>query len=218
MGERKLSPQLRSERTRGRLVRAARRVFTEHGYAGATIDELTRAAGCSKGSYYFHFSSKEDILLVLVDEWAETGLVRLRGADRGRSPETIVLNLLRALLSPIRDGQGDPRLVLEFWSQAERSPRVRRRLSRAYRSWRAVLVQALRRAEETGESRADVAAGMAADLALALHDGLLLRNCLGLSARSSWRAGANALAPLLTGAPSTSRTRSPRARSVRAAS
>ncbi len=218
MGDSKPSPQLRSERTHDRLVRAAREVFTEHGYGGATIDDLTRAAGCSKGSYYFHFSSKEAVLLVLIDEWAEACLIRLRAAARGRSPETIVVNLLGALLSPIRTGQGDSRLVLEFWAQAERSPRVRRRLSRAYRSWRAVLVEALRRAEEPGEARADLGAGMAADLALAFHDGLLLRNCLGLSARSSWRAGAAALAMLLTGAPPTSRTRSRPARSVRAAS
>jgi AcrR family transcriptional regulator len=43
-----------------RLLEAARRVFLEHGLDRAKVEEITRAAGLSKGAFYLHFESKED--------------------------------------------------------------------------------------------------------------------------------------------------------------
>ncbi|MFF2073254.1 ScbR family autoregulator-binding transcription factor [Kitasatospora sp. NPDC058162] len=53
--------QERSERTRGRLVEAGAALFDRCGYAGATLGEIARAAGVTKGALYFHFASKEEL-------------------------------------------------------------------------------------------------------------------------------------------------------------
>jgi AcrR family transcriptional regulator len=59
--------QERSRRTRQRLVRAAVELWTERGFEDGiettTVDEIVRAAGVTKGTFYFHFAHKEDILL-----------------------------------------------------------------------------------------------------------------------------------------------------------
>jgi AcrR family transcriptional regulator len=59
--------QERSRRTRQRLVRAAMDLWTERGFDDGievtTVDEIARAAGVTKGTFYFHFAHKEDILL-----------------------------------------------------------------------------------------------------------------------------------------------------------
>jgi AcrR family transcriptional regulator len=61
--------QARSKQTRRRLVRAALALWTErgfdHGVEDTTVDEIVRAAGVTKGTFYFHFAHKEDILLEL---------------------------------------------------------------------------------------------------------------------------------------------------------
>jgi AcrR family transcriptional regulator len=41
------------------LLRAAEEVFAERGLIGAKVEEITRRAGMSKGSFYLHFESKE---------------------------------------------------------------------------------------------------------------------------------------------------------------
>src|SRR5579859_1987152 len=57
----------RSRETRQALIRAALRLWGEGdfdaAYEASTVADIARAAGVSKGTFYFHFASKEDILL-----------------------------------------------------------------------------------------------------------------------------------------------------------
>src|SRR5213592_2178243 len=59
--------QERSRRTRQELVNAAVKLWTERGFESGvedtTVEEIARAAGVTKGTFYFHFAHKEDILL-----------------------------------------------------------------------------------------------------------------------------------------------------------
>ena len=59
--------QERSRRTRRALVAAALALWTERGFDDGidetTVEEIVRAAGVTKGTFYFHFAHKEDILL-----------------------------------------------------------------------------------------------------------------------------------------------------------
>jgi AcrR family transcriptional regulator len=48
--------------TRARLLAAGRAVFEEFGYAGATVDEITDRIGASRGTFYFHFSGKGEVM------------------------------------------------------------------------------------------------------------------------------------------------------------
>jgi AcrR family transcriptional regulator len=61
--------QERSRDTRRRLVRTAMRLWSERGFEtgieDTTIDEIVQAAGVTKGTFYFHFAHKEEILLEL---------------------------------------------------------------------------------------------------------------------------------------------------------
>jgi AcrR family transcriptional regulator len=50
------------------IVAAARRLFAEYGYDGATMQQVVREAGTSIGNCYFYFPNKEALLLVVVRE------------------------------------------------------------------------------------------------------------------------------------------------------
>ena len=53
---------------RRRIQEAARTVFTERGYAGASIELIARAAQLSVGAIYLYFRSKEDLYVSLVED------------------------------------------------------------------------------------------------------------------------------------------------------
>jgi AcrR family transcriptional regulator len=55
----------RAERTIAKILDATRQIFLARGYAGTTVDEITRVAGVSRGSFYTYFPSKRDVFLVL---------------------------------------------------------------------------------------------------------------------------------------------------------
>ena len=61
--------QERSRRTRQQLVNAAVQLWTERGFERGieetTVEEIVQAAGVTKGTFYFHFAHKEEILLEL---------------------------------------------------------------------------------------------------------------------------------------------------------
>src|SRR5262245_12922779 len=67
--------QERSRRTRHELVRTALALWEkrgfEHGIEATTVEEIAHAAGVTKGTFYFHFAHKEDILLEMGVETAE---------------------------------------------------------------------------------------------------------------------------------------------------
>jgi AcrR family transcriptional regulator len=50
----------RDER-RSSLLAAAQKVFSENGYHAATVDDITRAAGVAKGTFYLYFQEKREI-------------------------------------------------------------------------------------------------------------------------------------------------------------
>ncbi|MFB7257557.1 ScbR family autoregulator-binding transcription factor [Streptomyces nojiriensis] len=56
-----MAEQVRAIRTRLTILSAAAKIFEEHGYQAATISQILREAGVTKGALYFHFQSKEDL-------------------------------------------------------------------------------------------------------------------------------------------------------------
>jgi len=58
------------ERTRTRLIEAAIAVIREKGYDRATLEEVARRAGMTRGAIYNNFADKEDLLLAAaVTRW-----------------------------------------------------------------------------------------------------------------------------------------------------
>ncbi|MFE0107439.1 ScbR family autoregulator-binding transcription factor [Streptomyces sp. NPDC059009] len=56
-----MTKQQRSERTVERLVSAAALEFAEHGFARATLADVSRSAGVTKGALFFHFATKDGL-------------------------------------------------------------------------------------------------------------------------------------------------------------
>lgn len=53
--------------TRVKLLASAREVVAREGYEGASVDRIAEEAGFSKGAFYSNFSSKEEIILELLE-------------------------------------------------------------------------------------------------------------------------------------------------------
>jgi AcrR family transcriptional regulator len=162
---RKQPQQLRAQRTRRELLAAARRVFAQLGYEQSTVDQIAQSAGCSKGAYYFHFASKEETLLALLDAWIEERTRQL-GAAIAHPPETLAPALAKAL--SWHTTEEEPQITVEFWSQARRNKRAGDRLADAYRTWNGMLAGALADTHNAGAARA----------VLALFDGAALHAAL----------------------------------------
>jgi AcrR family transcriptional regulator len=136
--------QERGIRTRQLILESAGAVFAEHGYAGTTICDVYNRVGLTKGAFYFHFASK--------DELAEEVLA----AQVGRNQYPVVPRELK-LQELVDSGmvfahaltydpilQGSIRLSLDL--HAGEIDRLR-----PFRAWIAQNLRALEEAREHGE-------------------------------------------------------------------
>ena len=119
-------PSTRSRvNTRQRLLEAAAVVFAEKGANGVTVDELTTAAGFSRGAFYSNFSSIEELFHAVVELQAHQLLDGARALmqhlDEDWSAESLG-ELLRGLMPEDRSWF---LLQQEFTVQAMRSERTR---------------------------------------------------------------------------------------------
>lgn len=57
----------RKERTRARILEAARRLLVARGYHGVGMEEIATAAGVSRQAVYLHFGSKAELMLAMVE-------------------------------------------------------------------------------------------------------------------------------------------------------
>jgi len=125
-------PSNRAER-RLELAVAFGRLLAERGYAGATMAELARASGLRQGLVHYHFESKQEILLALLEHLAQ-GL-EARVAARTTTNSTPREALLAYIDAHVALGDdADPTAVAAWVTlgvEAVRQPEVREAYARA---------------------------------------------------------------------------------------
>ena len=73
-----IAPITHSSKTK--LLDAALKVIRSKGYSATTLDDICAAAGVTKGSFFHHFSGKEDLALAAVRHWNEVTGALFAGA------------------------------------------------------------------------------------------------------------------------------------------
>ena len=65
---------------RAEIVRAATRVFAENGVAKTSVSDIVKAAGVAQGTFYLYFATKDDVVLAVVDQIADTMATSIESA------------------------------------------------------------------------------------------------------------------------------------------
>jgi TetR/AcrR family transcriptional repressor of nem operon len=61
------------ETTRRKLIEATTALILRQGFNATTVDEICAGAGVTKGSFFYHFETKDDIGQAVVKAWGEFG-------------------------------------------------------------------------------------------------------------------------------------------------
>jgi AcrR family transcriptional regulator len=99
------------------IVKAAGRLFREKGYEGTSVRDLANAVGLQSGSLFFHFRSKEEILLSLLEGGLRRAVAILdRHLAAAVSPREKLSAILHGHLQAILDEERDAfYVVLRDW-------------------------------------------------------------------------------------------------------
>ena len=66
------------EDLRDRIVRTALALFQDKGYRATSLGDIIAAANCSTGGFYHHFSSKDDLLFLIHEQFISEALARCK--------------------------------------------------------------------------------------------------------------------------------------------
>ena len=177
----KISPAQEQQR-RQQILAAAMACFARQGYHATSMDDVVRESGLSVGAIYSYFPSKEDLFLTLSEDRAEQTLAYLNdlfarpGSISEKSREAIdyFFDRLSDELVPLA------RVNVEFLSEALKSERIKERQDRRCESIRQFFISLLSESQRRGEVRLDVNIHAAAELMMALNEGIVLLSVIGL--------------------------------------
>jgi AcrR family transcriptional regulator len=149
-------------------------VFARRGYRQASVDQIAEAAGYSKGALYWHFSSKEDLLMALIEEKID-GPTRELVAQLASAPPDRDMSVV-ASREFARRLEGDRDAVLlerEYWSLAIRDPELRARFAERQQELREAMARALEaRARHLGTAELPMPAEDVARIVMSIIGGL----------------------------------------------
>ena len=117
----KLRPA-RTTATRQRLFDASMELIGERGAAGVTVDEIAAAAGVSKGTVYYNFGSKSDLIAQLLRHGVDILKARLQAApDDGTGQDSLLA--MEAMIGQAMDFMAEYPSFARLWvSENWRTP------------------------------------------------------------------------------------------------
>ena len=79
-------PRARREVRRQELIDAAVAVFSAKGVAAASVDDIVRAAGVAKGTFYLYFATKDDAVNAVAASMVERVADRIEAVATDPTP------------------------------------------------------------------------------------------------------------------------------------
>lgn len=122
-----------------RLLKAAGRIFARDGFEAASIDDIAAAAGHTRGAFYAHFQTKEELFLALVEEQIRNHVKTLRVGLETCRTDAERLRCLREHYAASMADRHWAILMIEFKLFTLRHGNLRARAVRAYRQMKAIL-------------------------------------------------------------------------------
>lgn len=123
----KKNPSRVQIRNRANILAAALDVFSQHGFRGATLDQIASAADMSKPNLIYYFPNKEAIFVTLLNQLVDQWLAPLREIDENGDPLEEIRKYVKRKVRMSADTPRESRLFANEIVQG--APRMREHLS-----------------------------------------------------------------------------------------
>ncbi|MEJ0078319.1 MAG: TetR/AcrR family transcriptional regulator [Alphaproteobacteria bacterium] len=129
LAQRKARPRRNNESNRREeLLRVSAKLFREKGFDGTSIRDISAAAGMHSGSPFYHFKTKQDILVAVMEQGLAEGLCRTEEVMAlSVPPDQKLTRLIRAQLGTILE-EGSDFIPVLLYDWRSLTPANRRRI------------------------------------------------------------------------------------------
>ncbi|THA70133.1 TetR/AcrR family transcriptional regulator [Streptomyces sp. A0958] len=158
-----MAQQQRAVMTRRTVLEAAATVFAEHGYTAATVADILKTAGVTKGALYFHFDSKEALA---------QGVLEVQ-TDLNLPPQDVKLQeMVDVAMTVAHRLVRDP--LLRAGARLSSDPIGRRHYRSAWPLWVDMLTEIVTEAHQRGETLSHIVPREIAEMVVSAFNGVQL--------------------------------------------
>lgn len=137
-------------KTKLKILSSAGELFFDKGYHGTALDTILGVINVSKGSFFYHFRSKDDLLLELLDHEAEKLFDILENFENAQMNSLQKLN--KFLDWRKENYESDGRLIYKLGSEVgNHDCRVQKKIKKVYGKYLSYLINMIESAKQQGQ-------------------------------------------------------------------
>lgn len=167
----------RSVNVRDEIVEKGIRLFLRRGYHGTSIKDITDAVNISKGAFYWHFKSKDELLRTIVDHFERSLIDRvIEEVGKAEGDFTRKMKYSHKYVTEFAFQNRD--LCVGFMAIAAEltgsGTEIEKKIRSIYVKYRAFLKDLLEQGRQEGAIREEFDLDLVAHVINAIHNGMLL--------------------------------------------
>ncbi len=175
-----MTTQQRGEETRTHILDAAGELFARRGYDATSVDDICARAEVTKGAFYHHFATKEQVFVELRDRWLSELDAQLTSAHADGATIPQQLQRMAEMAGPVLQLVGKNwhlQMFIELVSAGRHDRKILSTMIAPYRRYRDMFAEMIRAGIKEGTLRR-VDPEVAADAIVSLGLGLVIQSLL----------------------------------------
>jgi TetR/AcrR family fatty acid metabolism transcriptional regulator len=165
----------RPQDSRDEILRAAIRLFARRGFHETSMSEVAREARVSKALIFWHFKTKEELFLAVLNRLLEPYLIDFTEELGALDERAQLRKLVESYLLFVRDNAASVRFFLAQLLHGEEVPEeLSAQVMRLYDGYRELMIDIIRRAQDKELCARDIAPEAAAHFMISALNGSLI--------------------------------------------
>jgi len=161
--------------SRDEILKAATGLFAGRGFHETSMSEVAREARVSKALIFWHFKTKEELFLAVLNRLLEPYFIDFAEESAALNERDQILKLVEMYLAFVRDNASSVRFFIAQLLHGERlSDGLNDQVLKLYEGYRSLLIELVRRAQEKNLCGRDFAPEAAARFLLSALNGTLV--------------------------------------------
>lgn len=157
---------------RQKILAAADHLFNQKGIQATSLADISKEAVVSKGTLFYHFKSKDDLILEIATQYIKTVEAEMVAQIENKKEEQTLSSLALQLINRVIAAKQRNRLHLYLIEESiNRSPSIRTVLNELYSQWLKMITSAI-------EPMLGDRAAASAQVLLAMTDGLIIQKTI----------------------------------------
>jgi AcrR family transcriptional regulator len=167
--------ETRAQDSRDQILRAAMRLFAVRGFHETSMAEVARAASVSKALIFWHFKTKEELFMAVLNRLLEPYFIDFAEEAGALDEKSQIVRLIDLYVQFVRENGSSIRFfVAQLLHDEKLSDGLTNQVLQLYEGYRALLVDLIARTQEKALCKHDFPPHDAASFLLSTLNGLLI--------------------------------------------